>query len=147
MNRSRVIAAVFALAVMAAALLPSPAAARPVDSTVSATMIGTIDSRGAIRYLFTGEVAAERLTFPCMTRRQVVLFKIGPEGGRRKVASARTNFLGEFTALIESPVAAIPGHYFVKAKPRVRNMRRGRLRCLGARSPTFLVEVPAGLTE
>jgi hypothetical protein len=131
----------------AAALLPGVAEARPVDSEVIATVVGTIDSRAGIRYFFSGEVDAENLTYTCMEGRQVVLFKVGPDGGRRKVGSARTELFGEFIGAVEQPLATMAGRYFVKVKPRVRKTRRGPLRCLAARSATFLVEVPGELTD
>jgi hypothetical protein len=128
-------------------MLPVAAEAKPVESRVSATVVGAIDSRATIRYFFSGEVSAENFAFGCMEGRRVVLFRVGSKGGHRQVASARTKLFGKFLGMIEKPISTIPGYYFVKVEPRIRKTRTGRLRCLAARTPTFLVEVPSDLSD
>lgn len=137
----------FLLSILALALFPIAAQARPVNSSISATAFGIIDAQATVRYYFTGNVSAENLVWRCMENRRVDLFRVGPEGSPKRVSSTKTKLLGKFVGAIEKPLSTIAGHYFVKMEPRVRKTRRGRLRCLGARSPSFLLQVPSGLSE
>lgn len=139
--------AAFALSILAVALLPTAGEAKPVGSKISATVFGTIDSHGTVAYYFSGYLSASNFTFRCMEGRKVALFRVGPKGEPRKVATAETKLFGKFLGGIEKPLSTIAGYYFVKVEPKIRHTRRGRLRCLAARSPTFLVEVPDGLSD
>ena len=132
------------LAVVVAAL-PAGATAKPVKSRVTASINGIIDSRATVVYYYGGDVAAEHFTLPCMERRKVILFRIGRKGGHQPVTHTETKFFGRFIGTIDKRLAAIPGYYFARVEPKVVHTRRGRLRCLGARSPAFFVDVPGGL--
>jgi hypothetical protein len=133
------------LLALVVAALPAAANAEPVKSEITASIAGIIDSRATVVYFYSGQVFAEHLTFGCMERRRVVLFRIGPKGGHHRVTHTETKFFGRFVGTIDKRLAAIPGYYFARVEPRVRHTRRGRLRCLGDRSPAFFVDVPGGL--
>jgi len=130
---------------LAASLIPARADARPVKSKLTADVSGFINRQGTVTYYFSGGVNAEELTFGCMEGRRVVLFRVEEGGAQKQVASAETGFFGGFSEPLEMPLSAISGRYYAKVKPRVRKLRKGRLRCLPDRTPTFLVRVPAEL--
>jgi hypothetical protein len=96
-------------------------------------------------YAFSGTVNAQGLAFKCMEGRRVVLFRVEPDGSHKRIAATETKFFGSFSGVLEKPLSAIPGNYYAKAMPKIAKSKRGRLRCLAARTPTFLVQVPAGL--
>lgn len=127
------------------AAVPTEANAEAVKSKIAASITGIIDSRATVVYYYSGEVVAEHFSFPCMERRRVVLFQVGPKGGHHRVTHTETKFLGRFIGTIDKRLAAIPGYYFARVEPTIRQTRKGRLRCLGARSPAFFVDVPGGL--
>lgn len=134
------------------ALIPAGAEAKPIESTVEAGVFATIDQRSTLVYYFGGQVGAQPFTFGCMEGRRVVLFRVEDGGAHKRVAATDTKLFGRFLAPLEKPPSAIPGHYYVKVKPRIRKTkRRGKgskrqkLRCLAARTPAFLVQVPRGL--
>jgi hypothetical protein len=134
------------------ALIPAGAGAKPIESTVEAGVFATIDQRSTLIYYFGGQVGAQHLTFGCMEDRRVVLFRVEGGGAQKRVAATDTKLFGSFLAPLEKPPSAIPGHYYVKVKPRIRKTkRRGKgskrqkLNCLAVRTPAFLVQVPSGL--
>ena len=133
------------LLTLVATALPAEAKAEAVKSEIAVSINAIIDSRATVIYFYGGQVSAEHLTFPCMEGRRVVLFQIGPKGGHHRVTHTETKFFGKFIGTIDKRLSAIPGYYFARVEPRVRHTRRGRLRCLGARSPAFFVDVPGGL--
>jgi hypothetical protein len=82
-----------------------------------------------------------------MGDRQVTLFRVEPNGTARPVASATTEIDG-FAGTLERPLEEISGSYYAEVAPRTRKFKSGKhrkLRCLGARSPTIFVQVPAAL--
>jgi hypothetical protein len=137
------IAALLALTVV---LIPRGAEAKPVKSKLTADVFGIVDRQATLTYFFAGEVNAQNLTFACMGNRHVMLVRVERGGGERHVASAKTDFVGSFSAALEKRTPAIAGHYYVMVKPRVRRVKRNgklkKLNCLGARTQTFLVQVP-----
>jgi hypothetical protein len=125
------------------ALLPAAAEAKRVKSRVSLDVFGIIDRQGEIEYFFAGEVFARGLTFRCMARRRVVLFRDEPDRPDPRVGFAKSNFLGIYFARVNRDLEAIPGDYYVRVKRRkVKRSRGGRLRCLAARSRTITVRPP-----
>ena len=142
LRRSGLIATVL---VLAAALVPSTAAAKPIKTQISADIFGLIDRHASVTYYLAGQVFAQGLTFRCMERRSVVLFRVRPGGSRQRVLTTRSGLFGVFDAVLEMPLDAIPGRYYAWVKPKVTRSRRGRLRCRMTRTPTMLVEVPEGL--
>ena len=72
----------------------------------------------------------------------MTLVKVGSNRKSKRVLGTQTQLFGEFTVVIQKRLSALPGYYYAKVKPRIRKIKRGRLRCLSARTPTFLVEVP-----
>jgi hypothetical protein len=121
------------------------AKARKVGTQLSVDIFGVIDRHGAVTYAFGGEVGAAGLTFKCMEGRQVTLFRLEPTGSAMPVASAKSELLGFFTGNLERPLAQVPGYYYAEVQARKRKSPNGKLKCLAARSPTILVEVPAAL--
>lgn len=130
---------------LVATLIPAEAEAEPVKSTITAEVFGVIDRHATVGYFFNGTVNAQGFTFGCMEGREVVLFRVEPDGTHRRVAAAETKLLGSFLAPLEKSLNAIPGSYYAKVKPRIRKLKKGKLRCLPARTPAFRVEVPTGL--
>jgi hypothetical protein len=130
---------------LVATAVPPAARAEAVKSEITVSINGIIDPQATVIYFYGGQVSAEHLSFPCMEGRRVVLFHIGPKGGHHRVTHTETKFFGKFIGTIDRRLSAIPGYYFARVEPRVRHTRRGRLRCLGARSPAFFVDVPGGL--
>jgi hypothetical protein len=131
------------------ASLPAGAEAKTkrIASGITVDVLGIIDRHGGVTYAFAGAVGAEGYTFACMGDRQVTLFRVEPNGTARPVASATTD-LGGFTGTLERPLGEISGSYYAEVAPRTRKFKSGnhrKLRCLGARSPTILVQVPAAL--
>ena len=145
MARTRIVVSVAVSLILSVAFLPSEAGARPIKSKISAVVFGVITPDATIKYVFTGEVAAQGFSFGCMEERQVTLVKVGPNKKSKRVLGTQTHLLGKFTVIIDKRLSAIPGYYYAKVKPRIRKLKKGRLRCLSARTPTFLVEVPDGL--
>jgi hypothetical protein len=139
--------AALTLVVLAVVLtaLPAGASAKPVRSRITASINGIIDSRATVVYYYGGDVAAEHFTLDCMEHRRVVLFRIGPKGRHHPVTHTETKLFGRFIGTIDKRLTAITGYYFARVEPRVVHTRRGRFRCLGARSPAFFVDVPGGL--
>jgi hypothetical protein len=130
-------------------VLPAAAEAKTerIRSSIDVDVLGIIDRHGGVSYAFGGVVGAQGYTFACMGDRQVTLFRVEPNGTATPVASATTE-LGGFDGTIERPLAEISGSYYAEVAPRTRKFRSGKhrkLRCLGARSPTMLVQVPAAL--
>jgi hypothetical protein len=121
------------------------AEAKPIRAAVALEIFAVIDHQATVTYYFGGQVAAEGLAFGCMEGRRVMLFHVGPGGSRQQVAATDTHIFGRFLAPLERRIAVIPGHYYAVVKPRIRKTRRGKLRCLTARSPSVLVQVPGGL--
>lgn len=140
---SRVLVSV--LAALTLVLAPAAANARAVKSKIAADVSGEINRQGTVTYYFSGVVGAQGFAFGCMEGRRVVLFRVEEGGTRRKVAFADTGLFGSFVEPIEKPVSALPGRYYAEVEPRVRKVRKGRLRCLAARTATFLVRVPPEL--
>jgi hypothetical protein len=128
--------------ILSVACLPAEAGAKPIKSKITATIFGVITNDATIKYAITGQVAAQGFTFGCMEDRQVTLIKVGPNKKPKRVVGTESGFFGKYTVVIEKRLSAIPGYYYAKVKPRIRNSKKGRLRCLSARTPTFLVEVP-----
>jgi hypothetical protein len=131
------------------AVLPAAAEAKTerIGSSIDVDVLGIIDRHGGVSYAFAGVVGAQGFTFACMGDRQVTLFRVEPNGTATPVASATTEFDG-FAGTIERPLAEISGSYYAEVAPRTRKFKSGKhrkLRCLGARSPTILVQVPAAL--
>ena len=138
----------FAVALaLVSALVPAGAEAKAnrVRSQVTLDVFGVIDRHGTVTYAFGGEVGAQGFTFRCMEGRKLTLFRLEPNGSATPVASAKSKFFGAFAGTLERPLAQIPGYYYAEVKGNTRSSRSGKLRCLGARSPTILVEVPAAL--
>jgi hypothetical protein len=138
-----------AVATALVAVLPAAAAAKTerIKSSIDVDVLGIIDRHGGVSYAFGGEVGAEGFTFACMGDRRVRLFRVEPDGRSTPVASATTE-LGSFTGTLERPLGEISGSYYAEVAPRTRKFKSGRhrkLRCLGARSSTILVQVPAAL--
>jgi hypothetical protein len=128
------------------ASMPVMAQAKSVHSTVNAEIFATVDQRATVVYYYGGTVGVQGLSFRCLGNRQVMLFRVESGGKQKKVAATSTSFFGRFFAPLEKRLAAVPGHYYARVKPRVRRLKKGRrLRCLGARSPAFFVDVPSGL--
>jgi hypothetical protein len=130
-------------------VLPAAAEAKTerIRSAIDLDVLGIIDRHGGVSYAFAGGVGAQGFTFACMGDRQVTLFRVEPNGTATPVASATTEF-GGFAGTIERPLAEISGSYYAEVAPRTRKFKSGqhrKLRCLGARSPTILVQVPAAL--
>jgi hypothetical protein len=132
---------------LAAGLGATGADARAVKSGVNANIEGIIERNGTITYTFSGNIGAQGLSFGCMEGRRVVLFRVEKGGTRRRVMSAESRFFGVFSERLELRLGAISGHYFARVEPRIRKTKRGRLRCLSARSKAFLVQVPDELTK
>jgi hypothetical protein len=143
--RPGIAALTLVLFALAATAVPAEARAEAVRSEITASITGIIDSRATVVYFYSGQVSAEHFIFGCMERRRVVLFRIGPKGGHHPVTHTETKFFGKFIGTIDKRLAAIPGYYFARVEPQVRHTRKGRLRCLGDRSPAFFVDVPGGL--
>ena len=142
LRRSGLIAAALILAV---AVIPSAAAAKPLKTKLRADIFGLIDRDASVNYHVVGIVFAQGLNFRCMERRTVILFRVKPGGNRQRVLTTRSRFLGSFDGVFEMPLDAIPGRYYAWVKPKITRTRRGRLRCQADRTPTMLVEVPDGL--
>jgi hypothetical protein len=146
MSGARIVVSAAVWLTLVAGFPSSQAEAKPVKTKVSATIFGVITPDGTIKYALSGQVEAAGLSFGCMEGRQVTLIKVGPNREPKRVVGTQTEFLGKFTVVLQKRISAIPGYYYVKAKPRIRKIKHGRkLRCLAARTPTFLVEVPDGL--
>ena len=146
----RKIVAIATAAALLAALVPAGAEAKAkrVSSSITLDIFGIIDRHGGVTYAFAGEVGAEGFTFACMGDRRVRLFRVEPNGTATQVASATAESFNGFAGTLERPLGAITGSYYAEVAPRTRKFKRGqhrKLRCLAARSPTILVEVPAGL--
>jgi hypothetical protein len=138
-----------AVAMALVTVLPAAAQAKTerIRSSIDVDVLGIIDRHGGVSYAFAGGVGAEGFTFACMGDRQVTLFRVEPNGTATPVASATTEF-DSFTGTLERPLGEISGSYYAEVAPRTRKFKSGRhrkLRCLGARSPTVLVQVPAAL--
>jgi hypothetical protein len=138
-----------AVAMALVTVLPVAAEAKTerIRSSIDVDVVGIIDRHGGVTYAFGGAVGAEGYTFACMGDRKVTLFRVEPNGTARPVASATTEFDG-FTGSLEMPLGEISGSYYAEVAPRTRKFKSGKhrkLRCLGARSPTILVQVPAAL--
>ncbi len=118
-----------------------------MKSKITASINGIIDPQATVIYFYGGQVSAEHLSLPCTEGRRVVLFHIGPKGVRHRVTHTVTKLFGRFIGTIDRRLSAIPGYYFARVEPLVRHLRRGRLRCLGARTPAFSVDVPGGLLD
>jgi hypothetical protein len=130
-------------------VLPAAAEAKTerIRSSIDVDVLGIIDRHGGVTYAFGGGVGAEGYTFACMGDRQVTLFRVEPNGTARPVASATTEIDG-FAGALERPLEEISGSYYAEVAPRTRKFKSGKhrkLRCLGARSPTIFVRVPAAL--
>jgi hypothetical protein len=130
-------------------VLPAAAEAKTerIRSSIDVDVLGIIDRHGGVTYAFGGGVGAEGYTFACMGDRQVTLFRVEPNGTARPVASATTEIDG-FAGTLERPLEEISGSYYAEVAPRTRKFKSGKhrkLRCLGARSPTIFVQVPAAL--
>jgi hypothetical protein len=141
--------ALTAIAMALVTLLPTAAEAKTerIRSSIDVDVVGIIDRHGGVTYAFGGEVGAQGFTFACMGDRQVTLFRVEPDGTARPVASATTD-IGGFTGTLERPIGDISGSYYAQVAPRTRKFKSGnhrKLRCLGARSPTILVQVPPAL--
>jgi hypothetical protein len=148
MKRFVVLVCSSALAV-ALVLVPTAAVAKTerIRSSIDVDVLGIIDRHGGVSYAFGGTVGAEGYTFACMGDRKVTLFRVEPDGTAAPVASATTE-IGGFTGTLERPLGEISGSYYAVVAPRTRKFKSGKhrkLRCLGARSPTILVQVPAAL--
>lgn len=146
-KRSLVLFCCSALAV-ALALVPAGAEAKTkrIGSSITVDVFGLIDRHGGVTYAFGGEIGAH-FTFACEADRQVTLFRVEPNGTVTKVGSAHDDY-GLFTGTLERPLDDIEGSYYAEVAPVTRKFKRGRfrkLRCLGARSPTIFVDVPAAL--
>ena len=128
-------------------LLPAGAQAKTqkVRSSIDADIVGLIDRHGAIQYAFGGEIGAKNFTFKCMEGRTVRLFKLDPTGAATQVGSTKSEFFGAFTGNLELPLNQVVGYYYADAPARNVKWRGGKLHCLAARTPNFLVEVPASL--
>ena len=143
---SKVARAVLVVALVAV-LAPAAAQAKAklVPSVVIADVAGVIDRHGSVSYLYGGGVGAKGLNFKCMERRQVSLFHLDSNGTPTLVASTRTDFLGSFNGKLERPLEQIQGYYYAEVAPHRVKSKSGKFNCLGARSETFLVQVPSGL--
>jgi hypothetical protein len=142
MSRTRIAVSAAVSLVLVGALLSTGAEAKTFKTKVSATIFGLITPDATVKYALTGQVEAG-FAFGCMEGRQVTLIKVGPNRKPKRIVGTETKFFGKFTAVIDKRLSALPGYYYVKAKPRVRHMRHHRtLRCLAGRTSTFLVEVP-----
>ena len=140
-----VLSCVIALALVAAAM-PGGAEAKRISSSVTVDVFGVIDRHGSVSYAFGGEIGAH-FTFACEADRTVTLFRVEPGGSATPVASANSGF-GQFVGTLERPLGEITGSYYAEVAPATRKLKRGRYRklnCLGARSPTIFVQVPAAL--
>jgi hypothetical protein len=125
------------------ALVPAAAEGKRVKSRVSLDIVGLIDRQGNIDYFFAGEVFARGLTFRCMARRTVILFRDEPEGPDKRVGSSKSNFMGFFIGRLNRDLDAIPGDYYVRVKRRKVKLNSGkRLKCLATRSRTITVRAP-----
>jgi hypothetical protein len=143
----RKIALSAAALVLVMALLPvaATAKARKVKSSITIDVNGIIDRHGSVSYAFGGDVGAKGLTFKCMEGRTVKLFRVDANGTGVQVASTRSKFFGAFFGTLELPLDQITGSYYATVPVRKIKSKSGKLKCLAARSPTFLVQVPAGL--
>jgi hypothetical protein len=81
-----------------------------------------------------------------MEGRTVRLFKLDATGAATQVGATKSEFFGAFTGNLELPLNQITGYYYADAPARSVKWRGGKLHCLAARTPNFLVEVPATLT-
>jgi hypothetical protein len=138
-----------AVAMALVTVLPGAAEAKTerVRSSIDVDVLGIIDRHGGVSYAFGGGVGAEGYTFACMGDRRVTLFRVEPNGTATPVSSATTE-IGSFTGTLERPLGEISGSYYAEVAPRTRKFKSGKrrkLRCLGARSRTILVQVPAAL--
>jgi hypothetical protein len=149
LKRCLVLAAMaVALALVALAPAGAEAKAHRVSSSVTVDVFGVIDRHGAVTYAFGGGIGAH-FTFACEADRTVTLFRVEPNGSATPVASANSEFSG-FVGMLERPLSEITGYYYAEVAPVTRKFKRGRyrkLKCLGARSATIFVEVPAALLK
>jgi hypothetical protein len=143
----RKIALSAAAVVLVMSLVPTGAAAktRRVRTSIAVDVNGIIDRHGSVSYAFGGEVGAQGLTFKCMEGRTVRLFRLDATGTGVQVASTRSKFFGAFFGTLEIPLDQISGSYYATVPARNIKSRFGKLKCLAARSPTFLVQVPPAL--
>ena len=139
--------AIAVVLLLVAALAPAGAEAKAhrIRSFIDLDVVGGIDRHGSVQYAFTGAVGTPGLTFRCQAKRQVTLFRVEANGTAAPVASDRTDFLGGFLGPLERPLNEIAGYYYATAPQTKVKGKQGKLVCLAARSPTILVEVPAGL--
>ena len=128
-------------------LAPAEAVAktRRVPTTLEVDIVGVIDRHASVAYAWGGEVGTPGVILRCTEQRRVTLFRLDESGNPSAVASATSEFLGSFGAPLERPIAAVPGYYYAEVAESKFKSRYGKFRCLAMRSPTFLVQVPAGL--
>ena len=127
-----------------------------------------IDRHGGVYYFWGGDLDAKRSA--CRDGRTVTLFRVEPNGTATPVGSNTS--LGDspdvlnssFGDLLERPLDAITGYYYAEVAPKrvkttnqkepkngvtvivpFKRAKKVTLNCLGARTPTIYVQVPAGL--
>lgn len=136
-----------ALALVTSLMSAEAQAAKRVKSRLIVEVFGIIENDASVTYAFAGQVlAGGGLEFQCMGGRTVTLFRVESDGTTTPVASDKTDVVGFFVkANLGLPIDEIPGRYYAEVEEKKKKTNHGKLKCLAARSPTFLVEVPAGL--
>ena len=160
-----------AVAMALVTVLPAGAQAKTKTKQISTgiyvDVAGLIDRHGGVTYYWYGALDAKRSA--CRDGRTVTFFRVEPNGTATPVGSTTTfsssgDSNSSFGDLLEGPPDAITGSYYAEVAPKrvkttnqkepkngitvvvpFKRAKKVTLNCLGARSPTIYVQVPAGL--
>jgi hypothetical protein len=161
-----------AVAMALVAALPAAGAqaktkTKQISTGIDLDVAGYIDRHGGVFYFWGGDLNAKRSA--CRDGRNVTLFRVQPNGTATPVGSNTTfsssgDPYSSFGDLLEGPPDAITGSYYAEVAPKrvkttnqkepkkgvtvvvpFKRAKKVTLNCLGARTPTIYVQVPAGL--